>query len=244
MEKKVAMLKRILEESKYTVALWGSGMLEEAGRRSIKHQERAYEIEKKYHDSPEDLFSSVYYSTRPEKFFEFYKNEILGDIPSPTSSGSALAAMEKAGKLQCVITSNIYDQPRRAGCSHVINLRGSVYKNRCTRCEKEYPVEYILDAKGIPFCENCKGAIRPQVSLFGEMVDARLMRDTTLEVERAEVLLVLGATLQSEVFANYIRYFNGKYLVVIHQRPHHSDDTADLVIIDEPKNVLGQLGYE
>lgn len=244
MERKVVMLKRILEESKYTVALCGSGMMEEAGFIDLKHQERAYEIEKKYHDSPEEIFTGVYYSARPEKFFEFYKNEVLTRIPELTSSGEILAAMERAGKLQCIITASIYDQQKRAGCSHVINLHGSIYKNRCLRCGKEYPMEYIRDAKGIPFCEDCKGAIRPQVSLFGEMVDSRLMRDTTLEVEKAEVLLVLGTTLESEVFANYIRYFQGKYLVIIHQREHYSDNAADLVIIDQPKNVLGQLGYE
>ena len=85
--------------------------------------------------------------------------------------------------------------------------------------------------------------VRPRVSLFGETTDARLVTKTTEEIERAEVLLVLGTTLKSEVFASYIRYFNGKYMVIIHREPHFTDQTADLVIIDEPKNVLPRLGY-
>ena len=243
MEKKVSMLRRILEESRYTVAICGSGMMEEAGIVAMKDQSRAYDIEKKYKDSPEEIFTSAYYNARPEKFFEFYKNELLQGIPELTQSGIALAAMERAGKLQCIITANIYEQARRAGCSHVINLHGSIYKNKCLRCGKEYPMEYIRDAKGIPICEECRGIIRPEVSLYGEMVDSRLMCETTTEIERAEVLLVLGTTLKSDVFGNYIRYFNGKYLVVIHQREHYSDEKADLVIIDQPKNVLSQLTY-
>ncbi len=244
MERKISMLKRILEESRYTVVLCGPGMTEEAGITGMKNQDRAYEIERKYKDSPEEMFSSAYFSARPEKFFEFYKNEILTQIPLLTQSGKVLAAMERAKKLQCIITTNIYEQSQRSGCSRVINLRGSIYKNKCLRCEKEYPMEYVRDAKGIPVCEQCGGIIRPQVSLFGETVDSRLVCETTMEIERAEVLLVLGATLQSEVYGTYIRYFNGKYLAVIHQNPHHSDEKADLVIIDHPKNVLSQLGYE
>jgi len=244
MDRKIDMLKRILDESKYTVALCGSGIMEEAGFVGLKNQDRAYEIEKKYHDSPEEIFTSVYYTTRPEKFFEFYKKELLEGLPAPTESGAALAAMEKAGKLQHMITANIYELGQRAGCHNVINLHGSVYKNRCLHCGRQYPMEYVRDARGIPVCDTCGGAIRPEVALFGEMVDSRLMRDTCTEIEKAEVLLVLGTTLESEVFGSYIRYFNGKYLVVIHQREHHSDGKADLVIIDQPRNVLCKLGYK
>ena len=46
MEKKVSMLRRILEESRYTVAICGSGMMEEAGIVAMKDQSRAYDIEK------------------------------------------------------------------------------------------------------------------------------------------------------------------------------------------------------
>ena len=57
------------------------------------------------------------------------------------------------------------------------------------------------------------------------------------------MLLLLGTTMQSEVFSNYIRYFNGKDLVIIHKESHFSDKGADLVILDEPGRVLDQLGY-
>ena len=77
MEKKIESLKRILEESSYTVAICGSGMMEEGGYLGVKFQERAYDIEEKYGVSPEDLFSSSYFNTRPEQFFRFYKNEML-----------------------------------------------------------------------------------------------------------------------------------------------------------------------
>ena len=82
-----------------------------------------------------------------------------------------------------------------------------------------------------------------KVSLFGEMVDSRIMTRTTEEIEKAEVLLLVGTTLRSETFYNYLKYFHGKYLAVLHRTPHYSDEKADLTLIGEPGQILSQLGY-
>lgn len=242
MNESVMELKRILEASKYTVALCGSGMLREGGVAKVKELDRAYEIERKYGASPEEIFTSAYYNTRPERFFDFYKHEILGNCPSPTESNKALAAMEQAGKLQMIITSNIFGQ-QSLECEKVINLHGSIYENRCPRCGKDYSIDYMRQSARVPVCESCKVPVRPLVSLFGEMVDSQLMTRTTEEISKADVLLILGTNLDSEVFCNYIRYFTGSKLVMIHQKEHYMDHKADLVIIDQPKNILPQLGY-
>lgn len=239
--RKLELLKKILNESVYTVAICGSGMMEEGGYIGVKKQERAYEIEDKYGVSPEDIFTSSYYNTRPEQFFRFYKNEMLHQMPEGTASSEALARMEREGMLQCVITANIFSAAKRAGAKNVLELHGTVYSNKCSRCGQEYPMEYVRDAKGVPTCVKCKAAVRPQITLFGEMVDAGMITRTTEEIEKADVLLVLGTTLKSEVFANYIRYFNGRYLVVIHDEEHYEDHKADLLILDQPKNVLPQI---
>lgn len=241
MDRKMELLKKILNESKYTVAVCGSGMLEEGGYVALKKQERAYEIEEKYGVSPEDIFTSSYYNTRPERFFRFYKNEMLHCMPEVTASARVLADMERAGKLQCVITANIFSMAKRAGVRNVLELHGSIYQNKCSRCGREYPMEYVRDAKNVPRCEKCESVIRPQITLFGEMVDAAMITRTTNEIERADVMLVLGTTLKSEVYANYIRYFNGRYLVVIHDEDHYEDHKADLVITDRPENVLTKI---
>lgn len=243
LERKIELLKRYLDESVYTVAVYGSGMMEEGGYIGVKNQERAYEIEEKYGVSPEEIFTGGYYNTRPEQFFRFYKNEMLKHMPEMTESIKVLAAMEKAGKLQCVITANIFGQGHRAGIRNFIDLHGNIYNNKCPHCQRVYPMEYVRDAKGVPLCEHCGAVIRPQIALFGEMVESSLLTRTIDEIERADLLLVLGTTLNSEVYRDYFRHFNGRYLVVIHQREHFADQAADLVIIEQPKKVLPYLGY-
>ena len=239
---KIESMRRAIEQSRYTVALCGSGILEECGYIVLKKPDRAYEIEAKYGVSPEYIFTDSYYNTRTDKFFEFYRNEVLKDIAPPDTSYK-LAAMERAGRLNCIITSNLYELSQRAGCHNVINMHGSIYQNRCNHCGREYSVDYIKNSKRVPLCESCGSVIRPKVAFFGDMLDGRLIARAAGEVERADVLLVLGTTLDSDVFGNYIKYFNGSKMIIVHKEEHLKDKLADIVIYDTPGNVLAQLGY-
>lgn len=243
LEKKIELLKNIINDSRYTVILGGSGMMKEGGYQGLKSPDQAYQTEKKYGLSPEDIFTTVFYNNRKEQFFDFYRTEVLGNIPQVTESAYAAARMEAAGKLQCIIDSNIYDLPQRGGCKNVISLHGSIYHNQCPHCKRQYPMEYIRDSRKIPICESCGRVIRPGVMLFGEMMDSFLMSEATRQVEQAEVLILAGTGLASEVFSKYVRYFEGRKLVIIHKDAHFMDEKADLVIIEEPKNILPRLGF-
>lgn len=236
-------LKKILDGSRYTVAMCGSGTLTEAGYKTFRHQEYAYEIEEKYGRSPEYIFTSNYYNTRTDRFFDFYKSEVLNKNFEPTETAYALKRIEDAGKLQCILSSNIFDIEKRAGCRNVLNLHGTIYHNVCPRCGKEYSLEYIRDCKKVPYCEECHSVVRPCVALYGEQLDSRLTSQAASEVEKADVLLLLGTTLASDVYSNYVKFFEGSQLVIIHEREHFTDAKADLVIYDAPKNVLPKLGY-
>ena len=238
MNDKAAQLHQILDESTYTTALCGSGMMEEGGFIGIKKQDKAYEIEERYGYGAEELYTSAFYNTRPDQFFEFYKNEMLRHVPDDTASGTALAALEGAGKLQCAIDSNIYSLLERGGCKNVVNLHGSIYDNQCPQCKRMYPVSYMLESERVPLCESCNVPVRPLISLFGEMVDSQKMTRTAEEVSRSDTLLLVGTTLASEVFRQYIKYFNGRNLVIIHKQEHYLDREASLVILDDPKNIL------
>ena len=167
-EKTLELLKQVLAESSYTVAICGSGMMEEGGILGLKQEGRAYEIEQKYSESPEELFHISCLSRRPERFYEFYREEILKKIPDMTPSVRALARMEEEDKLQCIVTTNIFDLPEQVGCRNVIYLHGSIYKNRCPHCGRLYSMEEIRDSRHVPHCKNCKTMIRPGTSLRGD----------------------------------------------------------------------------
>ena len=69
--------------------------------------------------------------------------------------------------------------------------------------------------------------------------------DTTETKEsETEVLLLLGTKLSSDVYSNYVKFFEGEQIVVIHEKEHYTDCKADMVIYDQPGKVLSNLGYD
>lgn len=239
---KLENLKKILEASTYTTCLSGYGMLLESDFPAIRDGFESYDIEQKYGRSMEEIFSSSFYSTRKEQFFDFYRNEILAKATGEPSAGFyALAKLEACGKVQCTITRRMYGLPGRAGCKNVINLHGSIYENYCERCRREYPMEYIRESKGVPRCESCGGVVRPRVCLYGEMVNNELMSRATQEVARADVLLVLGTNLKTYLCERMLPYFDGSKVVLINKEEHFSDKVADFVINEAVKDVLPKV---
>ena len=138
----------ILSKSSYLVCLTGREMMVEDGIDSMRDMKTAYEIELKYGYSPEEVFSAQFFSTRPEQFYEFYRSEVLAQAKEPGKAYGALAALEKTGILKCVITRQLFNLEKRAGCQNVYNLHGNIYENNhCPRCGRIYPMDYMKKGK-------------------------------------------------------------------------------------------------
>ena len=96
----------------------------------------------------------------------------------PNSFHYYLAKLESDGKLKAVITQNIDGLHQKAGSKNVLEIHGTIYKNHCLDCDKEYSAEYVFKSNGIPKCE-CGGVIKPDVVLYGESLP-----DSYLEASR------------------------------------------------------------
>lgn len=218
-----------LEKSGYTVVLSGYGMLTECGYPGIRDGEESYDIEQKYGYASEELFSSSFFSTRKQKFYEFYRNEILAALDTPPGKAFYdMAKLEREGLVQSIITRRIFHLPSRAGCSNVIELHGNVYRNYCTHCGREYPMEYVRDSGKIPLCEDCKQVVRPDVKLFGEMVDNQVITRASNEIQKADTILVLGANLHTSLCREMLRYYEGGRIILISNERHFADEQADI----------------
>lgn len=235
------MFREILENSRCTVAMCGTDMMKESGMPSLRAPEISFEVEEEFGYSPEEIFSSVFYTNRTERFFDYYREWMLKPHLEPSKGFYALAELEKRGKLQCSIANNVHNLMGRAGCEKIINLHGTIYDNRCPRCGQQYSMEYIRDSRKVPLCEKCQAAVRPQVLLFGEQVDNRLMSRAAEEIARADVLLLLGTNLNSGLCEGYINYFDGSHLIMIKGQKHYLDSKADLVLYEAVKTALPKI---
>ena len=156
----------------------------------------------------------------------------------PNRAHRALAKLEQEGKLKAVITQNIDGLHQAAGSREVLELHGSVLRNYCTRCGRSYSLADILATEGVPHCA-CGGMIKPDVVLYEEGLDMRLLERAIAYIRRADMLIVGGTSLVVYPAAGLIDYYRGNRLVLINKSPTARDGQADLVISGKLGEVLG-----
>ncbi len=237
----IAKVKEMIGQSSHIVVLLGIGTVIESGGENIWSSRECYRIEELYHKSPDEMMSVGYYSARRDKFFDFYKREILGPEMKPASLFKDLRKLQKTGRIRKMITQNYYDLHSEAGLRDVIELYGNIKNNICPRCGKSFSVEYMKNAKGVPQCDECKSAIRPGIMLFGEKIHNDLMTEAVNACEKADLILVLGTNM----YDNMVKFCTGNYkgdrVVLITKEEHYTDRFADYVIHDKVSNVLPLL---
>lgn len=201
----------------------------------------AYDVEKAYRYSPEDLLSSAFYSTRPDLFFRYYRDRILRYEAKPNEACYALVRLERSGKLKAIVTRSIYGIHRLAGNQKVIELYGDIHFNSCIRCGASYPASYIRESSGIPKCERCQGAIRPGISFYGDMIDNGRITAAADAIAHADMLIIGGTHVESYLAKRFLQYFEGDELVLINTEKRYSDRKATITIYDTLSNVLPQV---
>ena len=234
-------LKKIIDESSNIVFFGGAGVSTESGVPDFRSESGLYHAKQKYGHSPETMLSHTFYVNHPEAFYQYYKENLIHPEARPNAAHRALAKLEEMGKLRAVITQNIDGLHQKAGSRTVYEVHGSVLRNYCESCHKFYDVNYIMDEShckdGVPYC-TCGGRIKPDVVLYEEALDQRVLGAAVDAIERADCMIVGGTSLVVYPAAGLINYFHGKHLVLINKSATPYDSKADLVITDAIGKVM------
>lgn len=223
-------LRKMLAEAGYAVFFGGAGVSTDSGLVDFRSQARGlYNRPSEYSASPEEMLTPRFYEQHPEEFFDFYRTKLLNLAAPPNSVHYALAEMEAAGVIKCVITQNADDLHQRAGSKNVIDIHGNVYINTCPGCGKRFPPEVVADCAGVPRCDVCGGIIRPGILLFGEVPDMKLAMAAIREINRSDLLIAGGTSLKVSSAPRLLDRYRGK-LVIVNDEPTPYDERAALVI--------------
>ncbi len=222
-------LKSIIEKAKNIVFFGGAGVSTESGIPDFRGNSGLYTDSDEDGVSPETILSIGYFMSHPEKFYKYYRSNMLYPDVQPNDAHIALARLEQEGKLSAVITQNIDGLHQKAGSKNVIELHGTSLTNSCIRCGKKYDMKYIYEGTGLPKC-TCGGLIRPDVVFYGEGLDVSAITDAKKAISNADVLIVGGTSLIVQPAASLINYYNGDDLIIINQTPTPYDEYAKIVI--------------
>ncbi|HIU25941.1 MAG TPA: NAD-dependent protein deacylase [Candidatus Copromorpha excrementigallinarum] len=240
MDKRV---REIVDRSKKLVFFGGAGVSTESDIPDFRSETGLYKAMNDYGYPPEYIISKPFFERHTEVFFDYYKKNLVYPDARPNKAHKALAALEKEGKLAGIITQNIDGLHQKAGSKRVVELHGSILRNRCTGCGMRYGLDYIMNekncVKGVPRCENCGGTLKPEVVLYEEALDEKVLRQAVDLIKEADALIVGGTSLVVYPAAGLIDYFRGNDLVLINKSETPYDSRATLVINDAIGRVLG-----
>ena len=238
--RKIDILQKIIDDSDNIVFFGGAGVSTESGIPDFRSESGIFKSLEKYGDTPENLVSHTYYMDHTQEFFEYYKDNLVFKDAEPNPAHLKLAELENAGKLKAVITQNIDGLHQKAGSKEVLELHGSIHRNYCQICQKEYDLDYILESDSIPRCE-CGGIVKPDVVLYEEPLNNAILSFAIDYISHADTLIIGGTSLVVYPAAGLINYFNGKYLVLINKSETPYDDLASLVINEAIGETLSQI---
>lgn len=235
---KIELLNKYIKESNNIVFFGGAGVSTESGIKDFRSKDGLYYQKYKY--PPEQILSHTFYLNNPKEFYKFYKDKLNCLEALPNICHKYLTKLEKKHKLKAIITQNIDGLHQKAGSTNVLELHGTIYSNYCLNCHKSYKPEYIFNSKDIPQC-NCGGLIKPQVVLYEEPLNKNIINKTIEYISKCDLLIVAGTSLTVYPAASFIRYFQGKHLVIINKDKTPSDNIANLVINKTLGEVFSKL---
>lgn len=228
---KIKYLKQVIDESAYTVFFGGAGVSTESGIPDFRSEEGLYKAQEVYNHPPEEILSINFFRKNMDLFYKYHKENIIHQEAKPNWAHKGLAKLEEMNKLKAVITQNIDGLHQKAGSKKVLELHGSVYENYCMSCGERYTLDYIMKSLDeVPVCEKCGGNVRPDVVLYGEGLDSKILDESIDHIMKADTLIVGGSSLVVYPAAGLIRYFKGSNLILINKSNTSYDSSANLTI--------------
>jgi NAD-dependent deacetylase len=228
----VQRLAELVRDARSVVALTGAGISVPSGIPDFRSPgtglwERVNPMEVAHIDA---------FRADPVRFWSFYSQRFATlREKQPNGAHRALADLERAGRLDAVITQNIDLLHRKAGTRELVEVHGSVASCSCLRCGESVPADtararLAADADGVPRCEACAAALKPDVVLFGELLPEPALRRAEQLCSAADVLLCIGSSLEVHPVAGLpeLTVAHGGSVAIITQGPTPIDHLADV----------------
>ena len=241
MKNQYEVLKKMISESRNIVVFTGAGISVPSGIPDFRSADGIYNQKTNFSASPEDIISHSFFMSHTEDFYSFYKDKMCYPKAEPNAAHKYFADLEKKGKNVIVVTQNIDGLHQKAGSSIVYELHGTIHQNFCQRCGRLFGLDYVMKADGVPHCDKCGGIVKPNVVLYEESLDEDTIQRSIGAIMTCDMMIIVGTSLRVYPAAGFVRYFRGRYLVVINKDATSYDSNCDLVFNEDIVNVIKNI---
>ena len=241
MNEQIKQLAQIIDASSNIVFFGGAGVSTESGIPDFRSEKGIYETINHYGYPPEQILSRTFFYHQTAVFYDFYKQVMVYENAKPNAAHYALAKLEEAGKVKAVITQNIDGLHQMAGSKKVLELHGSIHRNRCMKCDQPHTLYYVMKSDGIPKCIKCGSTVKPEVVLYDEALEDNTVERAVKAIHDADVLIVGGTSLAVYPAAGLLQYYRGNKLILINKGETSYDQKAHLVIREKIGEVFQSI---
>lgn len=184
---------------KKLVVLTGAGISAESGIKTFRDADGLWEGH-----NVMDVATPEGWRKNPQLVLEFYnqRRRQLHEV-QPNAGHQILAELENDFNVH-IITQNVDNLHEKSGSSNVLHLHGELLKVRSTKTD-----HHILDWQEdlmLGDIDNNGNQLRPHIVWFGEEVPA--LKEAITIVEKADILIIIGTSLQVYPAAGLMNYAN------------------------------------
>jgi NAD-dependent deacetylase len=155
----------------------------------------------------------------------------------PNATHEAIVDLERAGKVQAVVTQNIDNLHARAGTSaeRLIELHGTNSFIECQTCGRRSDpaehFEYFRKTRRPPVCE-CGGFLKSATISFGQNLRNEDLERAEAATQAADLVVALGSTLSVYPAANIplLAANRGEPYVIINRGLTEHDDLPEVTL--------------
>ncbi|CZQ99982.1 Hypothetical protein Tpal_2450 [Trichococcus palustris] len=208
---------QMVKQSRRIVAFTGAGMSTESGVPDFRSAGGLFDALSGNYFSGEETLSIGFLRSYPRLFFKNYARYFDFSKAEPNAGHRFFADLEKLGKDVTVVTQNIDNLHQLAGSTNVIELHGNGTKwRRLDEMERMDEALVRMDEDGMQ--RDADGEmVRPDIVLYGEALDEDAMQNARTAIRNADMLIVIGTSLNVYPAAAFIDYFKGPFAVLINR---------------------------
>jgi NAD-dependent deacetylase len=167
----------------------------------------------------------------------------------PNAGHQALVALERAGRLNAIVTQNIDGLHQRAGNDpdRVIEIHGTLFEVECLDCARRTTMRENLDrveaGDDDPACLACGGVQKAATISFGQPLRPEVLAAATRAARSCDLLLAVGSTLQVQPAAGLaeVAVRSGATLAIVNRDPTPYDGMAGAILREPIGTVLPRL---
>jgi len=236
-----------IDTAKRIVVLTGAGISTDSGIPDFRGPQGTWTKD----PQAEKMATIQHYVADPEVRKRSWRDRLASPAwhARPNTGHLTLAALERRGTLDTLITQNVDGLHQMAGSSpdRVVEIHGTMRVVTCLACGQRAPMERALArvraGEEDPPCRTCGGILKSATISFGQGLVQDDLRRAQQAAERCDLMLTVGTKLSVYPVSGVVPIAKeaGARVVIVNAEPTEMDRLADIVLRGQIAAILPKL---